>query len=96
MREDRIAKLSQRFKRHAIGRQPRTTRARIHRSFYLDGDVVERLDSTYKEVNHSLHPQSVSKSVFLETVIAYALDHLADVQSLPTQAEDEAVSSETT
>jgi hypothetical protein len=81
MREDRIAKLSQRFKQHAVGRQPTSPRTRIHRSFYLDVAVVERLNKTYRAVNHGLHPHDVSKSVFLETVIGYALDHVADIQA---------------
>jgi hypothetical protein len=81
MHEDRIAKLSQRFKQHAAGRQPTSPRTRIHRSFYLDAAVVERLDKTYRAVNHALHPQDISKSVFLETVIGYALDHVEDIQA---------------
>ncbi len=37
MSEDRIAKLSQRFNRHTVGRRPSSTRNRERRSFYIDG-----------------------------------------------------------
>lgn len=82
MSDDRIAKLSQRFTRHTVGRKPAATRTRERRSFYIDGDLVARLDQIYKDVNHELYPHTVSKSVFLETVIEYGLDHLDALKPL--------------
>ena len=79
-RGDRIDKLSQRFHRHAAGRLPVTVpRRRERRSFYLDGELTQRIDATYREVAHQLHPQAVSKSVFLETLIEFGLNRLPDL-----------------
>jgi hypothetical protein len=81
MSDDRIHKLSQRFKTHAVGRPPSSPRSRERHSFYLDGALVERLDLTYRDVAHELHPQTTSKSVFLETLIEYGLDHLDELKA---------------
>ncbi len=80
--DERISKLSQRFKTHTVGRRPATTRTRERHSFYLDGDLVGRLDRTYREVDHALHPHDVSKSAFLETLIEYGLEHIEEIQAL--------------
>src|SRR3712207_2747003 len=81
MPEDRIARLSERFKTHGVGRKRSADRARERKSFYLDGEVVERLDRTYKEINHALFPRALNKSEFLEAVLEYGLDHIADVKA---------------
>ena len=81
MSDDRINKLSQRFKTHAVGRRPAAPRNRERHSLYLDGDLVERIDRTYRDVNHGLHPGSVSKSVFLETLLEYGLEHLDEIDA---------------
>jgi hypothetical protein len=94
MTDDRIAKLSQRFSKHAVGRKPTTTRARERRSFYLDAELTGRIDRVYKDLNHSLYPDSVSKSVFLETVIEYGLEHLDDLKPILAQASDQGDSSD--
>lgn len=85
MSEDRIARLSKRFRTHAAGRPPTSPRLRERRSFYLDAELVERLDKAYRDLNHRLYPSSVSKSAFLETVIEYGLNHIADVETALTQ-----------
>ena len=88
MADDRIAKLSQRFTKHAIGRKPATTRTRERRSFYLDAELTARIDRVYKELNHSLYPHAVSKSVFLETIIEHGLEHLDELKPILVQASD--------
>ena len=80
MPEDRISKLSQRFKTHAVGRKPTSNRTRERRSLYLDGELVERLDKIYRDVNHELYPNVVNKSAFLETILEYGLDNLDQVK----------------
>ena len=88
MPDDRISRLSQRFRTHGTGRKPASPRARERHSFYLDGELVERLDKTYRELNHQMYQHNLSKSTFLETVLEYGLDHLADVKtSLSSSAE---------
>lgn len=80
MGEDRIAKLSERFSRHQVGRKPATPRNRERRSLYLDGALLERLDKEHRALNHALYPASVTKSVFLEALLEYGLAHLDDLE----------------
>ena len=80
-RKTRIAKLSERFKPHT-GRPKRSSKQRERRSYYLDTEITERLDRGYKEFSHQLYPQTVSKSVFIETIIAYGLDNMSVVGEL--------------
>ncbi len=82
MSDDRITKLSQRFKTHAVGRKPVAMRSRERHSFYLDGELVDQLDRVYRDVNHAMHPDSISKSVFLETLIEYGLENLDDLKAI--------------
>ncbi len=88
MSEDRIAKLSQRFNRHTVGRKPSSTRNRERRSFYIDGELVARLDQIHKELNHALYPTQVSKSAFLETLMEYGLDNLDALKPLLIEASE--------
>lgn len=81
MSDDRISKLSQRFKTHTVGRRATTQRNRERHSFYLDGELVSRIDRVYRDVNHELHPQSISKSVFLETLMEFGLEHLDELKA---------------
>jgi hypothetical protein len=81
MSEDRIERLSKRFSTHAVGRPRRTSRARARHTFYIDTDLVNRLDRVYQEVNHELYPKQVNKSTFLETLIEYGLGHIADLKT---------------
>jgi hypothetical protein len=77
-RKTRIAKLSERFKPHT-GRPKLSTKQRERRSYYLDTEITERLDKDYKEFSHQVYPQTVSKSVFIETIIEYGLANLPAV-----------------
>jgi hypothetical protein len=82
MADDRIAKLSQRFAKHAVGRKPAAARARERRSYYIATEITERIDRVYRDVNHELYPHSISKSHFLETVIEYGLANLDEIKPL--------------
>lgn len=86
MTDDRIAKLSERFSRHQVGRKPAAARARERRSLYLDGALLERLDREHRALNHALYPQSINKAVFLETLIEYGLAHLDELRAVFDQA----------
>jgi hypothetical protein len=81
MSEDRIERLSKRFSTHGVGRPSRSSRARVRHSFYIDTELVNRLDAVYREVSHELYPKRVSKSAFLETLIEYGLEHIADLKT---------------
>jgi hypothetical protein len=79
-RQARISKLSERFTANA--RKPKPgTRERERRSFYLDVAVMTRLDEELKAFNHRNFPRTVSKSVFLETLLEYGLDNLDAIRA---------------
>ncbi len=80
MSTDRIAKLSERFHRHQSGTEAGSPRKRERRSLYLDGALLDQLDREHRALNHDLYPRSVSKAVFLETLMEYGLAHLTDLQ----------------
>lgn len=88
MPEDRISRLSKRFQQHAVGRRPTSDRTRERRSFYLDANLVERLDQTYRDLNYELYRSGgISKSAFLETVIEYGLAHLPELKDTLSQSQ---------
>ncbi len=87
-RDERITKLSQRFKTHTSGRPKRSQKNRERQSLYLDADLTARIDHTYKEISHQIYPISLSKSVFLETLLEYSLEHLDEVTSRLTETSD--------
>ncbi len=89
MSDDRIAKLSQRFKTHAVGRRPQNTRTRERHSLYLDTELVAQANRTYKDISHQLYPKSISKSVFWETLLTYGLDHLPELKDVLARDADD-------
>jgi hypothetical protein len=92
-KEDRIAKLSQRFKTHSPGRPKNNTKNRERQSFYLDSELTERIDKTYKEINHQLYPKSISKSAFLETILEYGIENLDTIKTRLSEIEEPAENS---
>jgi hypothetical protein len=86
MSEERIERLSKRFSTHAVGRPRRSGRARARHTFYVDTELVNRLDGLYQEVNHELYPKRISKSAFLETLIEYSLEHITGLKTTLREA----------
>ena len=82
--DERIAKLSQRFKSHAVGRRPENTRTRERHSLYLDTDLIAEAGRAYSQVSHELFPTTFNKSVFWEVLLRYGLDHLDELKPLLT------------
>ena len=80
-RKSRIEKLSERFKPHT-GRPRQSSKDRERRSYYLDTGIAARLDSDYKEFNHQVYPHTVSKSVFIETILEYGLDNIQSIKEV--------------
>lgn len=96
MAEDRISRLSKRFRTHAVGRPPTSERTRERRSFYLDGELIERLNETYRDLNYQLYRSGgITKSQFLETLIEYGLNHLAEVRAALSHTTDSAQPADT-
>jgi len=81
MSDDRIGKLAQRFKTHAVGRRPQNTRTRERHSLYLDAELVAEANRVYRDITHQLYPATVSKSVFWESLLGYGLDHLDELKA---------------
>ena len=89
MPEDRIARLSQRFKTHAGGRKPTSDRVRERQSLYLDAALMSRTDHVHKEVSHQLYPVKVGKAAFLEALLEYGLSHLDEIKEQLRSAENQ-------
>ena len=82
MSDDRIGKLAQRFKTHAVGRRAQNTRTRERHSLYLDTDLVAQANKAYRDITHQLYPSTISKSVFWEALLGYGLDHLEELKAV--------------
>ena len=87
-KEDRIARLSQRFKTHTGGRPKNDQKSRERQSLYLDTNLIERVDKTHKEIGHQLYPKEVSKSLFLETILEYGLENMGAIKSRLSELAD--------
>src|SRR3954453_4368477 len=95
-KEDRIARLSQRFKTHAGGRLKSAQKSRERQSLYLDANLIERGDRMDKDIEHQLYPKEISKSLFLETIPEYGLENIAGVQSRLSEIPDPPDNSQST
>ena len=80
-KEDRIARLSQRFKAHAAGRPKSDQKSRERQSLYLDANLMERVDKTYRDIHHELYPKDINKSSFLEAILEYGLGNIEAIKS---------------
>jgi|SRR5581483_10326134 len=80
--DERIAKLSERFQRHAVGRRAENSRTRERHSLYLDTELIAEASNAYRQVSHELFPTTVNKSVFWEVLLRYGLDHLEELKPL--------------
>ena len=94
MADDRISRLSQRFKTHAVGRKPASGKTRERQTFYLDVELGTRLDKIYRDLNHQLYPAKISKSAFLEAVIEHGLDRLPEVKAALSENDGAAAESD--
>ena len=64
------------------GMEKQLERVRVHRSMYLQRTSYDRLNEAYKMTSHKLYPLEVRKSTFMEACIAYALNHIADIEAI--------------
>jgi hypothetical protein len=87
-KEDRIARLSQRFKTHTGGRPKNDNKSRERQSLYLDANLMERVDRAYKDVHHQLYPKDISKSAFLEVMLEYGLENVETIKSRLSEVAD--------
>jgi hypothetical protein len=61
--------------------QTESRRSRRRHSWYLDTELVAKVDAAYKAVAHELYPSEVAKSDFLEACLNFALTHLGEVKA---------------
>ena len=80
-KEDRIARLSQRFKAHAGSRPKSDQKSRERQILYLDANLMERVDKAYRDVYHALYPKVINKSSFLEAILEYGLGNIEAIKS---------------
>ena len=66
----------------AASKKEQPGRERVHRSMYLERDSYDRLNEAFKTTRHKLYPLEVRKSTFIEVCIAYALNHLSDIEAI--------------
>jgi len=89
MSDNRISELSKRFQRHtAGGRPPETNKTRERKSFYIDTELVGRIDLAFRQLNHDLYPKRVSKSTFLETIMERGLANIDELKQVLSQMTD--------
>ena len=69
-------------KQRSSSEEEQLERVRVHRSMYLDRASYDRLNEAYKMTSHKLYPLEVRKSTFMEVCIAYAIEHLADIEAI--------------
>ncbi len=57
-----------------------STTTRTKRTFYLDKDLIARVEQEYRAASHELYPAPVPKSALLGALITFGLTHLPDVE----------------
>jgi hypothetical protein len=85
MAEDKLNFLGQRIKCDKQDKQPtKTEQRRDHdrsrHTLYLDKTLVKLIDKAFKETEHEVYPQEVTKADYLESCLKYALDHQDQVK----------------
>lgn len=55
--------------------------ARRRHSIYLDAELMERVDSQFKQFRHEAYPQEITKSVFIEKLLERGLQDLDSVKA---------------
>ena len=85
MTNNRIQGLKQRFddrKTRGGGQKPEGVTKRGRNVIYFDVGLYERLlGEDYDRFNHEIYPKKIKKSVFVEAVIKYGLEHLEDIKA---------------
>jgi hypothetical protein len=84
-RQKRIAALGKRFSDANNGQTARPHQAessnRRRHSVYIDADLMKRIDTVFKEVQHATYPVEITKSLFLETLLERGLRDLDTVKT---------------
>jgi len=80
-RKSRINKLSELFKNRQ-GRPKQSSRDLERKSYYLDTQVSERLDQSFKDFNYKEYPHTVNKSLFIESILEYGMDNIDAVKKI--------------
>ena len=85
-RQKRIAALGKRFSDNPEGQSARTQPAasnnrRRRHSVYIDAELMKRIDTVFREVQHGTYPVEVTKSLFLEKLLERGLLDLEAVKN---------------
>ncbi len=93
-RRDRVRQLAQRFSHDAtddwLATPKAPARRRKRHSVYIDSRLMQRVDETFKRVQHEVFPTQVNKSIFLEKLLERGLTDLdAIVDAIVEEMRDE-------
>jgi len=80
----RLETLKKRFEKPSRLASETSTNARKRHSVYIDEALMQRVDEMYKEVKHQLYPTEVTKSAFLEQLLALGLESIDEVKAALT------------
>lgn len=84
-RQKRMETLGKRFTETPAVETARKSKAesnnRKRHSVYIDADLMKRIDTLFKEVQHDTYPVEVTKSLFLEKLLEKGLQDLEAVKS---------------
>lgn len=84
-RQKRLEALGKRFSDNPELQTPRPHKAessnRRRHSVYIDGDLMKRIDTVFREVQHATYPVEVTKSLFLEKLLERGLQDLDEVKT---------------
>jgi hypothetical protein len=50
-------------------------------TFYLDKELVARVDQAFKGAAHDLYPKEIEKADYLEACLTYALEHQDEIKA---------------
>ncbi len=83
MAEDRLNTLRSRIARDKQPTKPEQHKEhdRSRHTLYLDKTLIKLIDQAFKETEHEVYPQEVTKADYLEACLKYALAHQEQVKT---------------
>jgi hypothetical protein len=83
MAEDRLKTMGQRFthKQPTKPEQQKRDHDRSRHTLYLDNTLVKQIDQAFKQTQHEVYPQEVTKADYLEACLKFALAHPDQVKT---------------
>ena len=77
--EKRVRNLGRRFAQKPKGGEDSNNTRKRH-SIYIDQVVMQRVDELYKQTQHEIFPNEITKSAFMEQLLKQGLEHIDKVK----------------